>query len=314
VNLLESPDISRRATAIDGLRVLRSHRSRDRFEPDSPAPVRPDRDTAQQRPPFSLAFPWKAFRQAVLADGGADLFLRSMAERCLRNERSDIGGGRSWLSEAGSDADPRIRELAVGAIRWIRKDEPVFSGGSSEDLRPFLSDNHPSVVTAAARAIYDVPCVEGLPALAQFITRVDCPTNLLTRVIQACQRLGAPQHAQQLAQLAKRRDATDFARIAALEALADWAHPPQLDAVVGLWRPAFGGAAPFALKLPAQRRLPPSQPRHRIRCWRPPWKPQQAEAPRHCPYRNSHPISVDLSNSLKRKPSSGMPNRPNEPS
>ncbi|MDH4372357.1 MAG: PQQ-dependent sugar dehydrogenase [Verrucomicrobiota bacterium] len=277
VNLLESPDISRRATAIDGLRVLRSHRSRDRFEPDSPAPVRPDRDTAQQRPPFSLAFPWKAFRQAVLADGGADLFLRSMAERCLRNERSDIGGGRSGLSEAGSDADPRIRELAVGAIRWIRKDEPIFSGESSEDLRPFLSDNHPSVVTAAARAIYDVPCVEGLPALAQFITRVDCPTNLLTRVIQACQRLGAPQHAQQLAQLAKRRDATDFARIAALEALADWAHPPQLDAVVGLWRPAFGGAAPFELKLPldappAGVSAPGSEPLS-------PVKPSAAKAP-----------------------------------
>ncbi len=252
VNLLESPDIGRRATAIDGLRVLRSHRARDRFEPDSPAPTRPDRDTPQQHPTFSLAFPWKAFRQAVLADGGNDLFLRSMAERCLRNERSDIGGGRTWLAEAGSDPDPRIRELAVGAIRWIRKDEPVFSGESSEDLRPFLSDNHPSVVTAAARTIHDVPCVEGLPALAQFITRVDCPTNLLTRVIQACQRLGAPQHAQQLAQLSKRRDAPDFARIAALEALADWAHPPQLDPVVGLWRPAFGGAAPFGLKLPAE--------------------------------------------------------------
>jgi putative heme-binding domain-containing protein len=78
---------------------------------------------------------------------------------------------------------------------------------------------------------------------------VDCPTNLLTRVIQSCLRLGAPQHAQQLAQLAKRRDAPNFARIGALEALADWGHPPQLDPVVGLWRPAFGGAAPFELKL-----------------------------------------------------------------
>jgi putative heme-binding domain-containing protein len=55
-----------------------------------------------------------------------------------------------------------------------------------------------------------------------------------------------------LAQLAKRRDAPDFARIGALEALADWGHPPQLDPVVGLWRPAFGGAAPFELKLPTE--------------------------------------------------------------
>ena len=246
--LLDSPEVGRRATAIDGLRVLRSHRTRDRFEPESPAPVRPDRAGASVLP-FSLVFPWKAFRQAVLADGGSDPFLRSMAERCLRNERADLGGGRSWLSEAGSDPDPRIRELAVGAIRWIRKDEPDFSGEPAEDLVRFLSDPHPAVVTAAARAIHDVPCVEGLPALAQFITRVDCPTNLLTRVIQACQRLGAPQHAQQLAQLAKRRDVPDFARIAALDALAAWAQPPPLDPVVGLWRPAFGGAAPFELRL-----------------------------------------------------------------
>jgi quinoprotein glucose dehydrogenase len=251
VALLDSPEISRRATAIDGLRVLRSHRSRDRFEAESTAPTRPDR-VDSQRLPFSLQFPWKAFRQAVLTDGGSDLFLRSMAERCLRNERSDRGESRSALSEAASDPDPRIRELAVGAIRWIRKEEPAFSGEPTEDLLRFLADSHPAVVTAAARTIHDVPCVEGLPALAQFITRVDCPTNLLTRVIQSCLRLGAPQHAQQLAQLAKRRDAPDFARIGALEALADWGHPPQLDPVVGLWRPAFGGAAPFELKFPTE--------------------------------------------------------------
>jgi putative heme-binding domain-containing protein len=175
-----------------------------------------------------------------------------MAERCLRNERAERGESRSALAEAASDADPRIRELAVGAIRWIRKEEPSFSGESSEDLLRFLADSHPAVVTAAARTLYDVPCVEGLPALAQFITRVDCPTNLLTRVIQSCLRLGAPQHAQQLAQLAKRRDAPNFARIGALEALADWGQPPQLDPVVGLWRPAFGGAAPFELKFPIE--------------------------------------------------------------
>lgn len=248
VALLDSPEIGRRALAIDGLRVLRSHRSRDRFETESSGPTRPDRANSQ-RLPFSLQFPWKAFRQAVLIDGGSDLFLKSMAERCLRNERSDRGESRSALSEAASDPDPRIRELAVGAIRWIRKEEPVFSGEPAEDLLRFLADSHPAVVTAAARTLYDVPCVEGLPALAQFITRVDCPTNLLTRVIQSCLRLGAPQHAQQLAQLAKRRDAPNFARIGALEALADWGHPPQLDPVVGLWRPAFGGAAPFELKL-----------------------------------------------------------------
>ena len=248
VALLDSHEIGRRAMAIDGLRVLRSHRTRDRFEADSSGPTRPDRGDSQ-RLPFSRVFPWKAFRQAVLTDGGSDLFLRSMAERCLRNERSDRGESRSALSEAASDPDPRIRELAVGAIRWIRKEEPTFSGEPAENLVQFLADSHPAVVTAAARTIHDVPCVEGLPALAQFITRVDCPTNLLTRVIQSCLRLGAPQHAQQLAQLAKRRDAPNFARIGALEALADWGHPPQLDPVVGLWRPAFGGAAPFELKL-----------------------------------------------------------------
>lgn len=106
----------------------------------------------------------------------------------------------------------------------------------------FLSDPDPRLIVAAGRAIHDVPIVEGFPALAAFVTKIDCPTNLMSRVINACYRLGTQQHAQMLAGFAAREDVPDAARVLALRALSDWEKPSPLDRVNGLWRPLISRA------------------------------------------------------------------------
>ncbi|HTH49230.1 MAG TPA: HEAT repeat domain-containing protein [Candidatus Limnocylindria bacterium] len=134
-------------------------------------------------------------------------------------------------SNSMADLSPALRR--AGALALRRKASPAITN--------FLADPDPALVIAAGRAIHDVPIVEGFPLLAGFITRIDCPTNLMSRVIDACFRLGTPQHAQMLAGFAKRRDVPDWPRVLALRALADWPAPPPLDRVNGLWRPLTSG-------------------------------------------------------------------------
>jgi quinoprotein glucose dehydrogenase len=190
-------------------------------------------------PTLNLSFPWPQLRRSTLESDNVDPFRWLAATRCLQGQRSDKGKGRSWLDEASGDSHPRIRALALAARCRI----PVGQlDGPVDSLEPFLTDPDPQLVIAAGRAIHDLPIVEGFPALAAFITKIDCPTNLLSRVIDACFRLGTQQHAQMLAGFAAREDAPDWARVLALRALGDWEKPSPLDRVNGLWRPLVNAA------------------------------------------------------------------------
>ncbi|MCW5557287.1 MAG: c-type cytochrome, partial [Verrucomicrobiae bacterium] len=157
-----------------------------------------------------------------------NLFLRQAAVHLLSQSSLRKGVFRDQFVQ--SDA-VSVRLLALEMLRRL----------TNSTLTNFLSDPDPALVTAAGRAIHDVPIVEGFPALASFITKVDCPTNLHSRVIDACFRLGTQQHAQMLAGFAAREDVPDAARVLALRALGDWERPHPLDRVNGLWRPLVTG-------------------------------------------------------------------------
>ena len=178
-------------------------------------------DTPLPQPTAVDAF---AILSANLTD---DPFIEHAAVRIL----TTLGDTNS-LAAAATASDFRTRRGALLALRRL----------THATVTNFLSDPDPRLVVAAGRAIHDVPIVEGFPALAGLLLRVDCPTNLMSRVIDACARLGTPQHAQQLAGFAKRRDVPDVARALALRTLAEWGSPPPLDRVNGLWRPMVTGA------------------------------------------------------------------------
>jgi putative membrane-bound dehydrogenase-like protein len=148
-------------------------------------------------------------------------FLSTSLDSSGSDERAEL------LETFAAHSKVDVRRLTVGALRRL----------ADPTLTNFLSDSDPRLIVAAGRAIHDVPIVEGFPALAAFVTKIDCPTHLMSRVINACYRLGTQQHAQMLAGFAAREDVPDWARVLALRALADWEKPSPLDRVNGLWRP-----------------------------------------------------------------------------
>lgn len=125
------------------------------------------------------------------------------------------------------DPSPAVRLAAVLALRRL----------AHPQIARFLTDESPRVVTAAARAINDVPIDPAMPQLAAFLGKVDCPDAIRSRAINANLRVGEARNASALAGYGNRRDVTESSRVSALEALASWAQPEPLDRVMGLWRP-----------------------------------------------------------------------------
>ncbi|WP_160164521.1 PVC-type heme-binding CxxCH protein [Pedosphaera parvula] len=161
---------------------------------------------------------------------------------------------------SGHDKSAAVRRVALLCMRRLENPE----------ISMFLQDSEKRLVVEAARAINDVPINGGMPELAAILgskhsnlwshasiqqqydadTKVGKSVNatsdwrhtlpseqLLLRAINANFRLGQPEHAKILADFADRNDSPDSMRVAALEALSDWAAPQSLDRVMGLWRP-----------------------------------------------------------------------------
>ena len=131
------------------------------------------------------------------------------------------------LKELGKDPNASVRLAVVLAMRKLRR----------ADLDVFLTDNDPSVVDEAARAIYDIPLTDGFPALAQLASRNGLSEASVWRVIGANFHLGTDAAAEALASLAARADLAPALRIEAARSLAAWARPSGRDRVLGSWRP-----------------------------------------------------------------------------
>lgn len=139
------------------------------------------------------------------------------------------------------------------------------------EIARFLSDPDPQLVLEAARAIHDAPIPSALPSVAGFLDlfgaqppvspvastvrqwmaspdaipwvqgsnyqRDEWRHWILRRSINAGFRLGGPQNAGRIAQLAASTQVPETTRIEALSALSSWANPPSRDRIVGVHRP-----------------------------------------------------------------------------
>ncbi|HRI16167.1 MAG TPA: PQQ-dependent sugar dehydrogenase [Verrucomicrobiota bacterium] len=189
--------------------------------------------------------PWNHVRPLLTELGVSDPFIQFAAISVLIGSSRGLAEHHDWPWEAAHDYSASIRLVALLELRRL----------TNSALTNFLTDPDPHLIEAAGRAIHDVPIVEGFPALASFITKIDCPTNLYSRVIDACFRLGTQQHAQMLASFAAREDVPDAARVLALRALEDWEKPSPLDRVNGLWRPLVVGTRSTASPSNPQRSI-----------------------------------------------------------
>ena len=134
---------------------------------------------------------------------------------------------RSLLLRLEDDSQTAVRRIALLARRRMGQPE----------IARFLADADPRLVTEAARAINDVPIPGAMPSLAKLLASDKCPTNAVTRAINANFRLGGPEPARNVANYAARNAAPPALRVEALNALSDWNKPSPLDRVMGLWRP-----------------------------------------------------------------------------
>lgn len=142
------------------------------------------------------------------------------------------------LKRLGRDANVSVRLGVVLALRKLRR----------ADLDEFLNDSHPAVVDEAARAIYDLPLTDGMPALAGLASRSGLSEATLRRVIGANFLLGTEAGAEAVAMLAARSDLAPPLRVEAARALADWARPSGRDRVLGAWRPRPPREADLAVR------------------------------------------------------------------
>lgn len=137
------------------------------------------------------------------------------------------GAPREELMAIADHPAPSVRAAVVVALRK----------GESPLVARFLSDQEERVALEAARAIYDLPIPEALPALAAVIERPMQDDALIRRVIAANYRLGTAETARALAIYAGRQDQPVDRRIDALKLLAQWSEPSSRDWVLGMWRP-----------------------------------------------------------------------------
>jgi quinoprotein glucose dehydrogenase len=117
-----------------------------------------------------------------------------------------------------------VRRAAMLAARAI----------SSVTIGAFLDD--PALMNETARAIHDVPIPVAMSRLAEKLT-TNCPPAILSRAIDANLRLGGSDAARRLAAVAASTNVPAGARIDALDCLANWEYPDEIDRVIGLWRP-----------------------------------------------------------------------------
>jgi quinoprotein glucose dehydrogenase len=153
-------------------------------------------------------------------------------------------GSAEALDGAMKDSSESVRLATAVALR----------NRADVRIRSLLNDASPAVALEAARAIHDVPIPAAMPDLAGWSTErasqlaAHWPTNLnftaaewttwmLRRVVDAQLRVGTPELAARLGAFAARTNAPEVARIEAVEALGNWAHPPRRDRIVGLIRP-----------------------------------------------------------------------------
>ncbi len=193
--------------------------------------------------------------EMLRANGDQDAFLTHAGVMALMGI-----GDFDAIQAAAKDQSVAVRRAALHCLR--RLESPLVT--------QFLKDPELRLVWESARAINDVPINSAMPELAAMLgtehsalwrpevtkqewdadTRVGKSINsetgwrhtlpyeqLLLRAINANFRLGNAENALAVANFVSRADAPESMRVAALEALSDWAKPPQIDRIMGLWRP-----------------------------------------------------------------------------
>ncbi|WP_404307241.1 PVC-type heme-binding CxxCH protein [Neorhodopirellula lusitana] len=178
--------------------------------------------------------------QAVMAL--ADLAIASPADARL----SSVFGEVVQLADKNANKDPILRHAAIrymtygasvsdlvglkehSSVDVRRAAVAALRGKQSEEVVEFLHDASSLVITEAAMAIHDEPIPVAEDRLAALLDWSELPVDsdpLLRRALSAAFRIGTPQTAASVAGFAASDRFPKWARIEAIDSLADWATP-----------------------------------------------------------------------------------------
>lgn len=162
-----------------------------------------------------------------------DPVIRHAGIMALTGIVSRNGESHSSVQELFSHPSPSVRLAFCVALRRL----------GSPRIARFLSDVDPRIGLEAARAIHDLPLKEVLPELAKSLDRA-VDDAWVRRAINANYRVGGAANARRLVRYAVDDSQPLDRRLDVIKLLGAWAHPDDLDWVLGDWRPI--GARPAA--------------------------------------------------------------------
>ncbi len=136
------------------------------------------------------------------------------------------GESQALLAAAG-DSSSAVRMGVLLALRRLHQPQ----------VAQFLHDPDPQIVLESARAIYDVPIPQAMPALASMAIEASADDAVTSRVVSANFYLGTPAAAKVLTTLANNQNVPTPWRVAALNDLGRWESPPSLDILLHAYRP-----------------------------------------------------------------------------
>ena len=206
----------------------------------------------------------RSFAATTLARAKDEKATGALVELLKENNDSDpVLRHAAAIGLAGCASPAALRACATHESRAVRLGAVVaLRRIKSSELSAFLADSDPLVVAEAARAIHDESVDAALPAVAALSTKLAAFCTLpagtkeepsprdaiLRRVLNANFRLGKESNAEAIAQFASIPDGPETLRVEAFRYLANWAKPPKLDRVFGLFRPLSERSDSIAVK------------------------------------------------------------------
>ena len=132
------------------------------------------------------------------------------------------------LTKLSARKNASVRHVALLALRRQQ----------NEGAAAFLTDSEEYIATDAARAIHDDDSIDpAMPALAKALVSTKFKNEaLIRRSINANFRIGDPESAHHLASYAAAKSNPMELRLDALDALSEWAAPPEIDRIEGRYR------------------------------------------------------------------------------
>jgi quinoprotein glucose dehydrogenase len=161
--------------------------------------------------------------------------------------RSALDGSERVANLVGHESSSVRIALCVAMRKALLSNEENslrYKAQAAGIVGRLLEDREIKIVLEAARVVHDVDVQSEMAKLAGLAGRINefvASDALIRRIVSANARVGASGNAKALVSIARNEVIEEARRVEALEALGNWAAPPERDMVLHDWRPLDPG-------------------------------------------------------------------------